>query len=923
MRSRVPRHAAKGGSRRRRVRLGARVLESGLAALAVVGFVAYAAPAAYGHTNPVLSGSSCQNGPGSGWSIKWTVQNDENLSESVTVTAVTGGLSTLNTTTFSIAPTPSGQPESSTTIGQTLPNTASGSVTLSFTGTWSDGVTNSSSGTYVLSSNASCGIPLQKQTIGGQIYLCSSGNPTTTSVPGGKLAATGPQDIAAVSDPMAATDVPAGAYSMAATAPPGYTLVACRGSAALATNGLTATEAVAVPAGGNGEGVFYVAPATVVPPSSPSISLQQRATRSSFSGVGQVITYNYLVSNTGSGGLTKVTVAHPRTGSSVSCSESSLASGSEETCTASYLTTSSDIAAGEIVNTATATATTSTGSNVTSSPSTLTIRNQGTESLSLVKSSIFANYNAVGERIPYTFDVTNTGADPVDGIVINDQLPNIVLDPCPDATLDPGLSETCHGHYFVTEADLNAGHIVNTATAEGNVDGVTVTSPPSTWSLVSVQEIAGHIFQCFTTGPSDLEVDGGMLHAVGPTPSTNVVYSGSNPIHPHRPVAMGDYTMTATLPPPAVPGQPGWAFVSCPGEPIPYTISADGRTATETVPVPNGGVGTGAFFVVAARPAIKMTKSVQQPYYSGAGQTLNFNFLVTNTGNVGLGNVGITDTLAGVTGLSCPETGLAAGATETCTGKYTTTAADVTAQSIVNHATAHGTPPNDPNVPVVSSASSAATVSLLAVSVTKTASPTSIVAGSTTPITYTLTVTNTGKVTTPTPMNIADSAPGGTTIVTGSAACTGGGAAACTVASAGPTVTWTIAAGVKPTDKAYTLTFRVTANANDPKGNIVNTALWNGAACAAGSCTTNTVTTPVSASGSSSSSSSSSSKLAFTGAMLAQEWMVGLGVIVLGGALLLVTHRRRSPKHAATRWGLREVLLSPHSHRNPSGDRKD
>ena len=36
--------------------------------------------------------------------------------------------------------------------------------------------------------------------------------------------------------------------------------------------------------------------------------------------------------------------------------------------------------------------------------------------------------------------------------------------------------------------------------------------------------------------------------------------------------------------------------------------------------------------------------------YSGAGQTITFNFLVTNTGNIGLDNVNITDTLAGVTG---------------------------------------------------------------------------------------------------------------------------------------------------------------------------------------------------------------------------------------------------------------------------------
>jgi uncharacterized repeat protein (TIGR01451 family) len=804
------------------------VLEAGLAAFAVVGFVAYAAPAAYGHTNPVLTGSSCQNGPGSGWSIKWTVQNDENVSESVTVTAATGGLSTLNTTTLSIAPTPPGQPESSTSIVQTLPNTASGTVTLSFTGTWSDGVTNSSSATYALSSNTSCGAPVQKQTLGGQIYLCSNGNPTTTSVAGGKLAATGPENISAVSDPMAPTSVPAGSYTMTASAPPGDALVACRGSSAPAANGLTATEAVTVPAGGSGEGVFYAASVpTVTPPHMPS--------------------------------------PHP----------------------------------------------------------TPTIVNQGNGSLSLVKSSVFTNYNAVNERIPFDFDVTNTGGDSIDNITIDDQNAGVILTACPDPTLAAGASETCNGHYFVTQADLNAGTIVNTATATGtdSTTSETVTSNTSSVTLVSVQRIGGHIFQCIGANQTDFDTTGGFLAATGPT----TVVKQPSPIAPPIPVATGVYTMTGTAP-------PGDAIVQCPGTAggdfatFPYTVNPDGVTATETVPVGNGTTVKGVFFVEAAKAAITLKQSIAQPYFTGPGQTVTFDYLVANSGNIGLGSVGFTNTLAGITGLSCPQPILGVGLSETCTGKYTTSSADVGAQLIHNSATAHGTPPG---LTAVSSSASAATVDLLAVSINKTASPTSTAAGSSTPITYTLTVKNSGKVTTPSQTQIADSAPVGTTLVSGSAACASGGSAACSVAVAAPTITWTIAPGVTP-GQVYTLSFKATANASDPKGNIVNTALWNGAACPAGSCTTNTVTVPVTASsaaalhgGSGSGSGSSSSKLAFTGAMLAQQWMIGMGVILAGAALLIASHRRRHPRHAAARSGLLAALVTPQAHRRPSGERKD
>ena len=175
MGSSVPRHAAKGGFHLQSWRLRARVLETGLAALAVVGFVAYASPA-YGGSNTVSAVSTCQSGPGSGWTIGWTIQNSQNLSETGTVTAVTGGLSTLNTSTFTIA---AGQPSSSTTPSfRSSRRPPRARATLSFTGTWSDGSTTTNSGTYDLSVNPSCGTPVvqQKQTIAGHIYLCNNGN---------------------------------------------------------------------------------------------------------------------------------------------------------------------------------------------------------------------------------------------------------------------------------------------------------------------------------------------------------------------------------------------------------------------------------------------------------------------------------------------------------------------------------------------------------------------------------------------------------------------------------------------------------------------------------------------------------------------------------------------------------------------------
>ena len=102
------------------------------------------------------------------------------------------------------------------------------------------------------------------QTIAGHIYGCSGGVASTTEVSGGTLGASGPQLIPVQANPLTATSVAAGSYTMTATAPLGYQLVACNGVSA------SPTQSVVVPSGGAGVGVFYVAPIVAPPPACPA-----------------------------------------------------------------------------------------------------------------------------------------------------------------------------------------------------------------------------------------------------------------------------------------------------------------------------------------------------------------------------------------------------------------------------------------------------------------------------------------------------------------------------------------------------------------------------------------------------------------------------------------------------------------------------
>jgi uncharacterized repeat protein (TIGR01451 family) len=217
-----------------------------------------------------------------------------------------------------------------------------------------------------------------------------------------------------------------------------------------------------------------------------------------------------------------------------------------------------------------------------------------------------------------------------------------------------------------------------------------------------VQTIAGHIYLCDSAHPTATEVPGGTLVSTGP----QTLGTSPNPLVTTQ-VAPGGYIMTATPP-------PDFVLVTCGGSSTP---APGGTTATEGVTVPAGGNGVGIFYATNSAPALTLVKSATESSYYASGQTINYDYLVTNTGNVTLSSVGILDAHAGLVGLSCPDTTLAPSANEICSASYQVTPADLNAGSIANTATAQGTLPGAATP--VSSAPSSVTVPLAAIGILK------------------------------------------------------------------------------------------------------------------------------------------------------------------------------------------------------------
>ncbi|MEO7976141.1 T9SS sorting signal type C domain-containing protein [Flavobacterium sp.] len=76
------------------------------------------------------------------------------------------------------------------------------------------------------------------------------------------------------------------------------------------------------------------------------------------------------------------------------------------------------------------------------------------------------------------------------------------------------------------------------------------------------------------------------------------------------------------------------------------------------------------------------------------GDIINYTFEVTNTGDVPITNINVTDLMPGVTITGNPVSSLAVGAKTTLTGTYTITAADVAAGRVVNSAKVTGLDPS-------------------------------------------------------------------------------------------------------------------------------------------------------------------------------------------------------------------------------------
>ncbi len=411
--------------------------------------------------------------------------------------------------------------------------------------------------------------------------------------------------------------------------------------------------------------------------------------------VGDLITYNFVLTNTGNVSLSapQVIDARCQTPSSPLVRSSGYVSGDngvvgemeageawEFECV--YAIDGVDILAGEVANTATGSGTPPSGSGLTAPESMASnlVDAQQNISLSLIKTAslpsiangTLAAVTDQGDVVDYTFDLENTGNVPLTNIVVTDPLitaaPNNGTIDCGMgaavvASLNPGDTASCSASYVLQLNDINAGQVSNTATATSDAP-MTATPVPApqaqSSAIVSINPVAelgvvksasalpssfaeGSLitYQFEITNEGSVTINSVVPVDTGPTFNGN---AGTNTLSAFNPVSADlDPGQSLIFSATYSVSQADIDSLSA----APDSLTAIDNTATASgapvigslSPVSPSTVETG----VALSPSFELIKTSTAPVLPVVGSEVVYTFALDNTGPLSISNPAVND----------------------------------------------------------------------------------------------------------------------------------------------------------------------------------------------------------------------------------------------------------------------------------------
>lgn len=475
----------------------------------------------------------------------------------------------------------------------------------------------------------------------------------------------------------------------------------------------------------NDKDIEFETPPVIILEEGSAISLKKDVDRSKVENaqVGDTLKYSFRIKNTGRLTLHDVTLVDAlpvsdltvdwKTSTEETTGEGVLVPGEEVTASASYKLTIDDIAAGKVINTASATGLDPKNNEVTDEDNTETALDS-TPSISLSKTADPNKMTdpSVGDIISYKFVILNSGNIPLRDIHFQDdhELLELTWDREPEnAELGPGEKIEGHASYRLSQSDIDTGSVLNKAnvtavggnnkTVSDQAEDTTVieTSPAillmkttPTAVLTDVQagdEIIWN-FELKNTGGNTLENVQIIDHLEGVSEITYDWQGSSDSgtgiglLSPGETVsAVATYRLT------------GNDIIS---KEITNTATGKGTDPKGTDVTSDAS----AKVKIKYDPALKIEKDAEPSDYTGAkaGDMITYTLSLTNDGNVDLNEVELVDLKEGVVvkEYSWPtrEGFLAVGETVTAIAEYILTQEDIDATTLENEASGKGQAPD-------------------------------------------------------------------------------------------------------------------------------------------------------------------------------------------------------------------------------------
>jgi MYXO-CTERM domain-containing protein len=396
----------------------------------------------------------------------------------------------------------------------------------------------------------------------------------------------------------------------------------------------------------------------------------------------QLVNYNYLVTNTGNVTLTSIALVDDNITSIMNCPASTLSPGANMTCSASHDFTQDELDAngsptagsGVLANNVQAT-------SLQSAPAFANLQipiAQG-PAMTVQKSSTTTSLSAPAS-VPYSYVVTNTGNLTLTNIQLADDNIDAGTMNCPATTLAVGANMTCTASHSFTQAELdaNGSPIAGTGVLHNDVTATSDQAPAAQASLDIPISYAALMTVKKSSLTTSLSAPQTVIYGYVVTNTGNITLTG---------IALVDDNINNDMLCGATTLGVGQSTVCSAthtftqaeldqnGSPVAGSgvlhnnvtaSSNESQPATDSLSIP-----------ITRGPAISVKKSSETVSLL-APQTVSYSYLVTNTGNITLTGVVLSDD--NINGdMSCPQDNLAVGANMTCSATHTFTQAELDA----------------------------------------------------------------------------------------------------------------------------------------------------------------------------------------------------------------------------------------------------